>query len=105
MTDMLTKGAPVPASIGRCADLLRDVQDLRIVMEKQVAEIKARETELREHIIENLPKEGPDSVAKGLRYKASINEKEHFSVTDWPEVYAFIRQNNRFDMLKKDLKE
>lgn len=101
---MLEKGGPVPQSIGRCADLYHDLRDLRLAMEKQVDAIKARETEIREHIINNLSKSA-DTGAAGLRYRAQIITKSVVKVLDWGVVHSWIKKNDRFDMLQKRLAE
>jgi len=111
--DMLQKGAPLPTSMGRCADLYHDVRELRLAMEKEVADIKARETEIQEYIINNLNK-GEDTGAAGLRYRAQVITKRKpiiAAVTDafpqggWGALTSWIRKNDRFDMLQKRLSD
>lgn len=108
MTDFLQQGAPLPASIGRCADLYRDVRELRLLMEKEAEAVKARETEIKEHLINSLSK-GADTGAAGLRYRAQIVTKDSVRVSEeqggWGIVYSWIRKNDRFDMLHKRLNE
>lgn len=104
MTNLLEVGAPVPNSIGACADFYHDVRELRLSMDKKVKEVHARETELREHIINNLSK-SEDTGAAGQRYRAQITSKTKFNVLDWGIVTAWIRKNNRFDMLQKRLSD
>lgn len=94
----------MPASIGRCADLYAEVRDLRLAMDKEVAVVKARETEIREYIISNLSK-SDDTGAAGLKYRAQIVTKTTFKVTDWGIVFAWVRKNDRFDALQKRLNE
>lgn len=96
----------MPTSMGRCADLYHDVRDLRLAMEKEVERIKARETEVQEHIIANLSK-GSDTGAAGLRYRAQIVNKDVVKVSDerggWQALWAYIAKHNRFDLLQKRL--
>jgi hypothetical protein len=105
--DPLALGSPMPKSLGRCADLFHDVRELRLMMEKECEAIKARETEIQEHIIRTLPK--GDTGASGLRYRAQINTDTKPQVSDekggWPAVWKFIKQNDRFDLLQKRLGE
>src|SRR5579872_6863440 len=49
--DILEPGAPLPVSLGSCADLLHDVRTLRLSMQKEVDVIEAREKEIRDHLI------------------------------------------------------
>jgi len=107
MTDALTrldKGYALPPSIGRCADEYAEVRAIRLAMDKEVERVKARETELREHIIANLSKSS-DTGAAGLRYRAQIVLKKTFKATDWPVFHSWIRKNDRFDMLQKRLSD
>lgn len=98
----------MPTSMGRCADLYHDVRDLRLLMEKEVEKIKARETEVQEHLIANLSK-GADTGAAGLRYRAQIVNKDIVKVSDerggWQALWAYIAKHNRFDFLQKRLGE
>ncbi len=105
--DPLEVGGPLPNSIGRCADLYSDVRALRLAMEKEVDAVKARESQIREHIISNLSKSAKDgdSGASGLRFRAQIVSKEVPRAMDWPKIHAYIAENNRFDLLQKRLGE
>lgn len=100
----LELGGPIPKSIGRCADMYRDVRELRLTMEKEVEAVKARESQLKEHIINNLSK-SDDTGAAGLRFRAQIVMKDVPRATDWSKVHAYIRETGRFDLLQKRLGE
>lgn len=113
MSEILKAGSPMPASMGRCADLYHDVRELRLAMEKEVAEIQARETEIQNYIIDNLSK-GADTGAAGLRYRAQVVPKRKpriAGVTDaypqggWGAFCSWVRKNDRFDMIQKRLAE
>lgn len=104
MDNQLQKGAPLPDSIGRCADLLHDVRDLRLRMQKEVDAVAERESEVREHIINTLSSSA-DTGAAGLRYRAQIVKKTKFNIADWGVFCSFVRKNDRFDMLQKRLSE
>lgn len=103
-TNPLEVGAPLPKSMGRCADLYNDVRQLRLAMDKEVEAVKARESEIREYIISNLSKSA-DTGAAGLRYRAQIVMKDSPRATDWQALWAYIAKNNRFDLLQKRLGE
>ena len=96
------KGSPMPASIGLCADLLFEVRELRLAMEKEVAPIKARETEIEDYIIANLSK-SDDTGAAGKHHRAQIVTKRTYRVADWGILFSWIRKNDRFDLLQKRL--
>jgi hypothetical protein len=103
MTNM-DVGAPMPVSIGRCADLYSEVRELRLAMDKEVAVIKARETEIREHIINSLSK-SDDTGAAGLKYRAQIVIKVAAKIEDWGVFTSWIRKHDRFDLLHKRINE
>ncbi|HET6455341.1 MAG TPA: hypothetical protein VFI02_13135 [Armatimonadota bacterium] len=98
------QGSPLPPAIGLCADLYAEVRELRLAMQKHVDNVKARETEVREHIIDNLSK-SLDSGAAGLRYRAQIVMKEHPSLKDWDAFTSYVAANRRFDLLQKRLSD
>lgn len=95
---------PIPQSIGRCADLYHDTRALRLAMEKEVEPVKAFESKVKQHLIDNLSK-SEDTGAAGLRYRAQIVMKRIPRIADWGVVTAWIRKNDRFDMLQKRLAE
>lgn len=103
-TDPLEVGGPIPASIGRTADLYSDVRALRLAMEKEVERVKARETEIREYIIANLSK-SDDTGAAGLRYRAQIVVKTVPRAADWSAIHKYVQSTGRFDLLQKRLGE
>ncbi len=95
-------GDPMPKTIGRCADAYKEVSDLRLAMQKEVDAIKKRETEINEHILENLSA-SDDTGASGLKYKAQIKTSVALSATDWEAIHDFVYENDRFDILGKSL--
>lgn len=100
------KGDPIPENLGIVADHLKEVQALRLEMDKQVKEVKDRESELRDHLIDNLAvDENDDTGASGLKYRAQITTSEKATVDDWELVYDFIANKDRFDLLGKSLNQ
>jgi hypothetical protein len=97
-------GAPLPASIGLCADLYAEVRELRLAMQKVVDDVKARESEVREHIIANLSK-SDDTGAAGKRYRAQVVTKLKPALKDWTKFTDYVRMNGRFDLLQKRMNE
>jgi hypothetical protein len=94
----------MPQSIGLCADEYHDVRDLRLAMEKEVEAVKARESEIRTHIIDNLSKSS-DTGAAGLRYRAQIVTKAVPKLADWSLFTAAVQKTGRFDLIQKRLSE
>lgn len=93
-------GAPMPPSIGLCADLYSEIRELRLAMQKMVDDVKARENEIKEHIIQELPKSN-NTGAAGRRYRAQIVTKEVPTLKDWDAFTAYVVEANRFDLLHK----
>jgi hypothetical protein len=98
------KGDPMPESIGRCADEYSSVRALRLAMEKIVEGVKARETEIQDHIINNLSASA-DTGASGLKYRAQIVKKDAVHIKDWAAFTNYILENDRFDLLQKRLSD
>lgn len=100
----LDLGGPLPKSIGLCADLYSDVRALRLMMEKEVEAVQARETEIRDHIINNLSK-SDDTGAAGKRYRAQIVMKTVPKLADWKAFTGYVLERDRFDLIQKRLGE
>jgi len=96
----LAVGAPMPPSVGLCADEYHRVRELRLAMQKEVEAVKAREDEIETHIINNLSA-GSDTGAAGLLYRAQIKPKTVPKLSDWAEFTFYIWQTKRFDLIQK----
>lgn len=104
MDQKFQTGAPLPASIGLCADLYKEVNELRLAMQKQVDAVEAREKEIRQYIIDNLSK-SDDTGAAGKRYRAQIVTKTVPAAEDWARIHAYVAETGRFDLLQKRLSD
>lgn len=112
----LKVGAPMPKSMGRCADLYHDIRELRLAMEKEVDEVKARETEVQEHIIANLGGDN-DTGAAGLQYRAQlvikpkprlltgVDPQTLVARDGWGVFTSWVRKNDFFNMIQKRINE
>jgi fructosamine-3-kinase len=98
------KGGPLPKSMGRCADLYKEVEELYREMNAETEEVKARLSEIREHLIANLSK-SDDTGAAGLRYRAQIKTDKKPTVRDWDKFYAYIYAKKRFDLLQRRISD
>lgn len=105
---IMTLGQPMPASLGRCADLYHDIRDIRLAMEKEVEEVKARETEIQEHIIATLGA-SEDTGAAGLKYRAQVVVKRKPRISDekggWPIFWSWIRKNDFMNFVQRRINE
>lgn len=98
----LKVGAPLPKSMGACADAWHEVNKLRLAMDKEVKVVKDRETEIKQHIIDTLSVKD-DTGAAGKFYRAQIKTEEQPIVEDWEDLYDFVVDEDRFDLLGKSL--
>lgn len=104
MDERFVVDAPLPENLGRCADLYREVRDVRLAMQKEVDDVERREKQIKEHIIDSLSK-SDEQGAVGLRYIAKIEMKTKYKVADWGVFHSWVRKNDRFDMLHKRLSD
>jgi len=92
-----------PKSMAACADLLYDLRQERLAADKVAAAKKADEQELMEHIINNLPKDSGGAVGK--HHKIETYNDQKLVVKDWDKLYAYIKKNNKFELLQRRLGE
>lgn len=112
----LKVGSPIPQSMGRCADLYHDVREMRLSMEKEVEDVKARETELQEHIIATLSA-SDDTGAAGLKFRAQLVIKPKPRLMTgldpqtgqprdgWGLFTSWVRKNDFFHLIQKRINE
>jgi hypothetical protein len=93
-------GAPLPSTPGRCADLYHDIREMRLLMDKEVAKVAARENEIREHIINTLSA-SDDTGASGLHHRAQIVTKAKPRVADWNAFCDWLADTKRFDCIQR----
>jgi hypothetical protein len=95
--------AKMPRSLGACADLLHDLREERLELQRRAEAIEAQERALKEHIIRTMPKD--DTGAAGKHHKVAIITKEVPTVEDWPKLHAYIKRTGAFDLLSRRLNE
>lgn len=89
-----------PKTLGACADLLYRIKAERLEEQKRVDKIKAKETALKEHIIEVLPKSEALGVA-GKVARVTVVTKLVAQVEDWPALYKYIGRTKSWDLLQR----
>ncbi len=104
----LQVGAPLPSTLGRCADAYKEVSELRLAMQKEVDAVKARENEIKEHLINNLAavgdeKDDRDTGASGLKYRAQVKRDEVPVVDDWEALWDYVFEQDRVDLMQKSI--
>ena len=88
--------------LGALIDALYNLRAKRLEMAKQVDALKAEEETQRIQLLEMLQKYG---LAKASGAIATIGQTHKIEplVTEWEDVWKFIREENRFDLLQKRL--
>lgn len=102
MDKRLKKGSSIPSSLGDVVDEYRRVRDIRLAMKKETDAVEERERELKDHLINEIPKSEITGVA-GKRFRAQIVKKDVPAAEDWKQIHAWVMQNERFDILQKRL--
>ena len=65
--------------------------------------IAAKETALKEYIINNLPKS--DTGSQGKTHRVSVVTKIVPQVEDWEKVYTYITKTKNFQLLQRRLSD
>lgn len=92
----------LPKTLAACADALYETRAKRLEVQKIVDELQARESILREHLIDNLPKSDATGVS-GKLARATVTVKELPRVEDWDKLWAHIKKTGAFELLQKRL--
>jgi hypothetical protein len=93
----------MPESLGACVDRYRDLRDLRLAMEKEVAVVAEKERAAKAHILQSLTDQSGTTGVAGERFRAQRIERRVPAVTDWPAFYKWIAEGSRFDVLQRRL--
>lgn len=99
-------GDDMPEHLGQVADEYKRVSQIRIAEQKRVDDIKARESELRDYLIDNIDVDNESGVM-GITYQATIkvNDKPRIDPEKWGAFHEWIAENDRFDLLQKRMSD
>ena len=100
---MAAKPKPYPKSLGACADLLFDLRQKRLDLDKLAASAKEAETALINHIIDKMDKES--TGAAGKHHMVRVQTKQKPQVKDWAKFYEYVGKNKAFDLLQRRLSD
>jgi hypothetical protein len=89
-------------TLARLVDLYWTTRQERLAIERQAEEVKEREMELKAQLMELLVNSGANGVA-GSTHRVTLRTKLSPQVTDWSQLYAYIRENDAFDLLQRRL--
>lgn len=90
----------LPRTLAGAADLLYQTREKRLLLEKDVAAMKSQETQLKDYLIDNLPKSSATGIA-GKIARATITTKDTPSVVDWEAFRAYVKKNNAWELIQK----
>src|SRR5690606_6892937 len=82
--------------LGSLVDEYRDIRDIRLAMGAITEALKKVESELTNHIIENVDADSAGVV--GQRFKAIVVREQKPVVEDWEALYEHIRKKKAFDL-------
>lgn len=91
-----------PESVGGVIDLLFDIQQRRIELERQVRDIKAREAAIKSHLLSSFERDGLTG-ARGIHGKASYSTDPMggVKVIDWPTYLRWAVENGNWESVQK----
>jgi len=89
----------IPKQLGAVADRLYTVKNTRLDAEKHIAALQALEVQLKNFLIDNLPKSMADGVT-GKLVNATITKRPVPTVVDMEKFLAYCRKKQNADMLK-----
>lgn len=92
----------LPKTLGACADALYTTRQDRLVVQKKIDELAAREAALREHLIAVLPKSDATGAA-GKIALAQVKTKRVPQVDDWDALYKHVKRTGDFTLLQRRL--
>jgi hypothetical protein len=94
----------IPDTIGAAVDALYSTRLLRLEVQKEVEKLAKFEAELKDHLIQTLPKSDSTGAA-GKLARVTIVPKTVPTVEDWDKLYAYVRKTKDFSLLQKRLSD
>jgi hypothetical protein len=86
--------------LGETIDSLYALRQLRLEKQREIDDMKATETNLRQAIIGLLEDAGLAKASGGMA-TAGIKVTVEPLVTDWDPVFEYIRKENKFELIQK----
>lgn len=85
--------AALPKTLGACADEMYQTRAARLALQKEVAELEKRESILKNHIIDTMPKSDGGAVGKLVR--VTIVSKVRAQAKDWEAFWEYVWKNRK----------
>lgn len=96
--------APTAKMLADKADEYHTTREQRLAIEKQAKALQKQETELKNWLIDNIPKSEVTGVT-GKLVRVSIVRKEKPAAEDWPALYAHMQETGEFDLVQRRVSE
>lgn len=100
----MSKKFQVPKTLGACADALYKLKEQKTDLNRQITAIEEQEKLVKEHLIQNLPKDDARGVM-GKLSKASIVTKVIPTANDWDAFYKYVLKKKDFSLMQRRLSE
>lgn len=94
----------LPKSLAGAADKLYEIRQARLALQKEVDAMEGRERQLREYLIDNLPKSQASGITGRIAH-AEIETKVIPQVQDWDAFYKFILKTKDFSLMQRRLND
>jgi hypothetical protein len=86
--------------LGSAIDALYNLREMRLGYERKAKELKQQETEARNAILATLEASGLQK-ASGQQATCGIKTSIIPLVTDWDDIFTYIKDHDRFDLIQK----
>lgn len=95
-----TEDFKIPKSLAAAADQYYETRQARLALERQVAALQGQERLLKDHLINNLPKDDATGV-QGQVCRVSVVVKAEPAVEDWDAFYKYISRTKSWELLQR----
>ena len=96
----------LPKKLAVCVDDLVVTRDARLALQKEIDNLQKIETQLKDHLINNLSKEDATGIAGKLARVTIVTKVvPQVNSEDWDTFYAYVGKTKSWDMLQKRLSD
>lgn len=97
--------APVPTDLRQIPDLLKEVKDVRLQMQKETDAVEAYESRLKGALIDGLEVDSPGVFGRTYKVQVTAKTVPKVSGEGWQQFFSFVQRSGRFDLLQKRLSD
>lgn len=87
-------------TLGEAIDTLYQARAARLAKAKEVKDLQVEESKAKAEVLKLLGEAGLEK-ASGKLATAGITTEDVPYIKDWDQVYKYIKENDRFDLLQK----